>query len=213
MTSANPWRIYGLAALIAIACGTAAGRWGTSVPEVRADSILWASPRLDLNEIQQEEGLKIGFIRSDIILQLHPSVPDIRSSFEEQILAWQSQQQDLTARGETLQMELRTAQLSPVQRRSREEELQRVLEELAAFQTEMWSAGGRAEQKEQELMQPVFDEIDAVIRDIAEGSGYDLIFDASAGGLLFGHVDLDLTRIAMEKLGIEAPEPPPGQGD
>jgi Skp family chaperone for outer membrane proteins len=162
---------------------------------------------------QQEEGgtapeqqsLKLGFIRSDIILSLHPGVPGIRTSLEEQLRAWQQQQDDMQARAEALQNELRTAQLSPVRRRTREEELQQTVDELARFQTQMWSQGGLAEQKEQELMQPVFDEIDAVIRDIAEGQGFHLIFDASAGGLLFGHIDMDLTRQAMDKLGIEPP--------
>lgn len=213
--SASSWRIYTITALVAIACGSAAGRWAPAVPEVRADEFLWTAPGFEMRaggtKEQDVEALKVGFIRSDLILQLHPRVPEIRRSLEEQLNAWQMQQQDLQTRGETLQNELRTAQLSPVQRRNKEEELQQTLEELARFQTEMWSPGGRAEQKEQELMQPVFDAIDAVIKEIAEGSGYHLIFDASAGGLLFGHLDLDLTLTVMERLGIEPPTPPPGQ--
>jgi len=168
--------------------------------------------------VQQEAGsgtqetrvLKIGFIRSDLILQLHPRVPEIRGAVEAQLQQWQGQQQDMQTRAESLQNELRTAQMSPVQRRNKENELQQTLEELARFQTEMWSPGGTAEQKEQELMKPVFDAIDEVIRDIAEGEEFHMIFDGSVGGLLFGHKDLDLTLTVLGRLGIEVP-PPPGR--
>ncbi len=213
-SSTLSWQMYAVTALIALTAGGIGGRLTPPVPRARAEGILWAAPGYGIEmPARQEEGQpaqtqqvpKLGFIRSDIILSMHPGVPGIRASIEEQLRAWQRQQEDMQARAEALQNELRTAQLSPVRRRTRQEELQQTIDELNQFQTQMWSSGGLAEQKEQELMQPIFDEIDAVIRDIAEGQGFHLIFDASAGGLLFGHLDMDLTRQAMDKLGIEPP--------
>lgn len=217
-----PWKIYSVTALIALGAGGFAGRNAPPVPHASAAGIVWAAPGLNASKAQQEqeEGiapgekpLKIGFIRSDLIMQLHPRVPEIRSALEAQLLQWQQQQADLEARATTLQNELRTGQLTPIARRSKEAELAQTVEDLATFQTEMWSPGGRAEQKEQELMKPVIDGIDEAIRTIAEGESYDLIFDGSAGGLLFGHRDLDLTTAVLERMGINPPEPPPGQGD
>ncbi|MFO7769115.1 MAG: OmpH family outer membrane protein, partial [bacterium] len=80
------------------------------------------------------------------------------------------------------------------------------------FQVEMWGQGDRAEQGEQELMKPVVDAMDAVIADLAEEEGYDMIFDAASSGMLFGHKDLDLTATVMERLGITPPEGGPGGG-
>lgn len=213
-SSNHSWQIYVITALIALTAGVIGGRVASPVAGARAEGVLWAAPGYGIEMLarqeegqpaQNQEALKLGFIRSDVIMSRHPSVPGIRTSLQDQLMAWQRQQEDMQARAETLQNELRTAQLSPGRRRAKEEELQTTAEELAQFQTQMWSQGGIAEQKEQELMQPVFDEIDAVIRDIAEGQGFHLIFDASAGGLLFGHIDMDLTTEAMEKIGIEIP--------
>ncbi|MFC1559144.1 hypothetical protein ACFL39_00975 [Gemmatimonadota bacterium] len=47
--------------------------------------------------------------------------------------------------------------------------------------------------------------VDAAITAIAEGERFDLIFDSSGGGLLFGHHTLDLTRRVLEALGINPP--------
>ena len=215
-SSTHSWQIYVITALIALTAGGIGSRLTPPVASASAEGVLWAAPGYGIEMLarqqaadstgQTTQALKLGFIRSDIIMNQHPSVPGIRTSLEGQLLAWQRQQEDMQARAEALQNELRTAQLSPGRRRAKEEELQTTADELAQFQTQMWSQGGIAEQKEQELMQPVFDEIDAVIRDIAEGQGFHLIFDASAGGLLFGHIEMDLTLQAMEKIGIEPPK-------
>lgn len=212
MTQPNtaPWKVYGMAALIALCAGGMAGRGADPVPSVRADSILWSSPALAGQEQDQDiapgaRPLKVGFIRSELIMQLHPQVPEIRNAFERQVREWQRQQSDMQARIEALQTELRTQQLTINGRRSREAELAQLLEDAQAFQTEVWAQGGRAEQKEAEMMQPIFDAVDQVISTIAEEERYDLIFDGSAGGLLFGHLSLDLTRVVLEQLGIDPP--------
>lgn len=207
-----------MTALIALGAGGIGGGHAAPLPTADASGLLWAVPGLDLRRIQQEpeiapgaKPLKVGFVRSDLIMQLHPRVPEIRNALEAQLRQWQTQQQDMETRAQTLQNELRTAQLSPVSRRNKESELAKTLEDLTRFQTEMWTPGGQAEQKEQELMKPVIQAIDEVIKGIAEGERYDLIFDGSSGGMLFGHRDLDLTRMVLEGLGIEPPAPPPDE--
>jgi outer membrane protein len=214
-----PWKVYVAAALIALGAGGLAGRHAPPLSQAGAAGLLWAAPGIDAGVWQQQEAgipegakpLKVGFIRSDLILQLHPRVPELRSALEAQLRQWQQQQSELEGRAQTLQNELRTGQLSPIARRNKEAELAQTMEDLNTFQTEVWTPGGRAEQKEQELMKPIVDAIDEAIKTIAEGEFYDLIFDGSAGGLLFGHRELDLTRAVLQRMGIEPPEPPPAR--
>ncbi len=212
-----------MAALIAVVAGGVAGRHAPPVSEARAEGVLWAAPGV-LEELQEQEvdplaaparPLKIGFINSQAIFELHPRVPELRNALEAQIRQWQQEQADLEGRAQNLQNELRTAQLSPGQRRAKEAELENAMTELTRYQTEVWAQGGRAEQKEQELMQPIIEAIDQAIQDIAENSAFDMILDAGGGGLLFGHRSLDLTVTLLEKLGIPIPEttpPPPPAG-
>jgi Skp family chaperone for outer membrane proteins len=212
------WKIYGMTALIALGVGGLAGRHAPTVPEAHAEGILWAAPGA-VARMQQPDAspygprtMKFAFVNSQAVFDLHPRVPELRTAYEAQIRQWQQEETSIQANAETLQNDLRTAQLSPNQRRSKEAELTEALSELARYQSEIWAAGGRAQQKEQELMQPIITAIDQVIKDLAENEEFDLIFDAGGGGLLFGHKDLDLTKTVLEKLGIPIPgeDPPPG---
>jgi len=209
------WKSYTLTALIALVAGGFAGRHAPAVSTAYASDILWAAPGVATGALQEQElapgaiPLKVGYIRSDIIMQIHPRVPELRTALEAQLRAWSEQQTALEGQVTALQTELRTGQLTPLTRRNKEAELAQTMESLTTFQNEIWVQGGQAERKEAELMQPILDALDAAIRGIAEGERYDLIFDSSGGGLLFGHRSLDLTSRVLEALGID---PPPSGG-
>jgi Skp family chaperone for outer membrane proteins len=210
-----------LSAVIALGVGGVAGRPLSPVAPARAEGVVWAAPGM-LELLDQEPAVpqavagrrmvKLGFINSQSILELHPQVPGLRRALEAQLRQWQQEQTDLGTRGEALRNELRTGQFTPNQRRAKEAELNQVLEDFGKYQTDIWAPGGQAERKEQELLQPVIDAIDTAIREIAEGENYDLIFDAggAGGSIIFGHKDLDLTRRVLDKLGIK---PPTGPGE
>ncbi len=221
MAAKREWRIYTLSAVIALGVGGLTGRPVPPVSSARAEGVVWAAPGV-LASFDQEPAapqvagrrmVKLGFINSQTVLELHPQVPGLRRALEAQLHAWQQEQTDLGNRGEALRNELRTGQFTPNQRRAKEAELTKVLEDYGKYQTDIWAPGGQAEQKEQELLQPVIDAIDAAIKEIAEGEGYDLIFDAggAGGSIVFGHKDLDLTRRVLDKLGIKPPSAP-GEG-
>lgn len=216
-TSHSPWKTYTLTVLIALGVGGLAGRHAPTVQTAYASDILWAAPGVTAGAFQEQETdippgakpLKVGFIRSDLIMQLHPRIPEIRTALEAQLREWTRQQQELEGRVATLQNELRTGQLTPITRRNKEAELAQAMEGLTTFQNEIWVQGGQAERKEAELMQPILTAVDEAIKGIAEGERFDLIFDSSGGGLLFGHRSLDLTRRVLELMGID---PPPAEG-
>ncbi len=212
-TPHSQWKMYTITALIALVAGGFAGRHAPTVQTAYASDVLWAAPGVTVKALQEQEAdieqgakpLKVGFLRSDLIMQLHPRLPEIRTALEAQLREWTRQQQELEGQVATLQTELRTGQLTPNARRARETELAQAMEGLTTFQNEIWVTGGVAEQKEAELMQPILTAVDAAITAIAEGEQFDLIFDSSGGGLLFGHRSLDLTRQVLEALGINPP--------
>jgi outer membrane protein len=215
------WKSYALTALIALVAGGFAGRHAPAVSTAYASDILWAAPGVVAGDIQEQEQeiapgaipLKVGYIRSDVIMQVHPRVPELRTALEAQLRAWSDQQAELETRVTSLQNELRTGQLTPLTRRNKEAELSEALENLTTFQTDIWAQGGQAERKEAELMKPILDALDTAIRGIAEGERFDLIFDSSGGGLLFGHRSLDLTARVLEALGIDPPSSGGGGSD
>lgn len=208
----RPWGMYAVTALIAAGAGGLAGSHAPPVPAADAAAGILYLRQAPTVQNAQTKVPKIGFINTQFVFDQHPEVPRIRQAFQNQVQQWQKQQVDMEEQAQTLQNELRTAQLSPTQRRRKEAELAQVMQDLSKYQTTMWSQGGTAEQKEQEMMQPVIQAMDAVIKDIAEKDKYDLILDAAGGGLLFGHKDMDLTTRVLTSLGITPTTPPPGEG-
>ena len=150
MAAKREWRVYTLSALIALGVGGLSGRPVSPVAPARAEGVVWAVPGA-LERLVQEPAapqvtgprpVKLGFINSQAILEMHPQVPGLRRALEAQLRQWEQEQTDLGARGEALRNELRTGQFTPNQRRAKEAELAKVLEDYGKYQTDIWATGG-----------------------------------------------------------------------
>ncbi|MFC1559434.1 hypothetical protein ACFL39_02475, partial [Gemmatimonadota bacterium] len=79
--------MYTITALIALVVGGLAGRHVPAVQTAYASDIIWAAPGITAASLQEQESeiapgakpLKVGFLRSDLIMQLHPRIPEIRT--------------------------------------------------------------------------------------------------------------------------------------
>lgn len=56
--------------------------------------------------------------------------------------------------------------------------------------------------KQEELLKPILDRVNEVIKEISKTDGYTLVFDLSSGAILFADENSDITKKVMEKLGI-----------
>jgi Skp family chaperone for outer membrane proteins len=52
-------------------------------------------------------------------------------------------------------------------------------------------------------MGPVFDEINEAIHKVGEEEGYDFIFDAVAGNIVYAKEDHDVTDKVLKELGVD----------
>lgn len=90
--------------------------------------------------------------------------------------------------------------LSDERRREKEEDYQRRVTEYDKFVQSIWGPNGLVAQRNEEILRPIIARIQAILVDVAEEDGYDLILDAADGNILYADPSLDLTQRVLDLL-------------
>ena len=92
--------------------------------------------------------------------------------------------------------------LSDAKKREKEQEIQNLVMKLQQFQREKYDPQtGEIFKKQNELLQPVYDKINAVIKKIGDDEKYDLILDTASASILHAsNAVTDLTDKILEEL-------------
>lgn len=157
----------------------------------------------------EAQTLKIAFINSQEILLSAPGAEAAQQAFDAEMAGYQSEIQQLETELQNLESSLQQQQLtlSPEARASREQQLQAKFQQYQARTTQLQEV---ANQRRAALIQPVMDNITAVIETIREEGAYSVIFDVAAGSIISADEGLDLTAEVIARLQAAAPD---GAGD
>jgi outer membrane protein len=90
--------------------------------------------------------------------------------------------------------------VTPAQAKVVEADLQKQQEAIDKYRQEISS---QLEQKRQELLKPILEKIDIAIKAIGKENGYAMIFDVSAGSMLFAADSQDITALVKTRLGLK----------
>ena len=152
---------------------------------------------------------RIAFANVELILALMPATEEANRTLGEY-------QQELAGKLRTkeryAQQKLEEAQ-EAVAGGAAETELESFREELSRLEDEIRTQAAESDRKmatrRDELMAPVVERLGKILRDIALEDSYDFILNAVDGSgtsiVLFGREDRDVTKRALEKLGIPIP--------
>lgn len=147
--------------------------------------------------------LKLGYIDSQIILGKYKEAQDAQKQLQDLNKRWEDEaknmQQELQSKLEEL--ESQALLLSEERKKEKENELQNLNIRLQQFQQDKWGNQGEVFTKRAELMQPVIDKINAVIKKVGLEERFDYIFDVVNGNIL--HVSdsqPNLTDKVLEEL-------------
>ena len=156
------------------------------------------------------QGLKIGYINSQDILTVAPGAQEAKDQFDEDMIAYRGEVEGLATELETLvqQYEQQQAMLSPAAKQTREADIRA---KQQAYQERVAAIDERAGLRQQELVQPVMDRINAVIEEIRGEGGYALIVDVSSGAVVAADPLLDLTQEVLTRLQANAAAPAAGR--
>jgi len=149
--------------------------------------------------------LKLGYIDSQKIVMTYTPAVEAQKKWEGErnSIAQELQKMVEELRASQASLEQQSLLLSEAKKREKTQELQEMDRRIQEFQQEK---DQELLNRREELLKPVYEEINAAIQKIKERDGYDLIFDATA--LLEAKEQYDLTDIVLKELGEE-----PSKGD
>lgn len=151
------------------------------------------------------QSLKFGHIDLQALVQLMPE----RAAAETEFNNFQKELEDIL--GE-MQKDLQTkygefealgADASEIKRNAKAAEIQDVQQRIQNYQV---TAGQQIQQKQAELLKPVFDKADKAIEEVAKEQGLIYVFDAGVGNrtiLYKSNESVDLLPLVKTKLGIQ----------
>jgi outer membrane protein len=145
---------------------------------------------------------KIGYIDSEKILSTFPPAMDAQKKLEDENVKWGQEMQRMNdeLRGLQEQLDQQSLLLSDAKKREMTDEMQAQVRRIQQFQDQKWGQQGEYFRRQQELLNPVYEQINAAIHKIGKEEGYDFIFDSVQGNLLFAQEKYDLTDKVLEEL-------------
>lgn len=146
--------------------------------------------------------LKIGYIRSATILDQYQGARAATETFNRDVDAWNQEAQKRKGELDVLgkELEAQSPMLSDVIRGQKEMEYQRKLSEYDQYVQSIWGPQGLVSQRNEELMKPIVDKIQAATRKVAAADEYDFVLDASGGNIIYADKSYDLTDKVVEEL-------------
>jgi outer membrane protein len=156
--------------------------------------------------LAQAGGPKIAYINSQVILEQAPGRAAVEQQFDKELQTYRTQVQQM---GDSLDALIASyqkteASLSPAAKQAKQKEIASKREEYdkryAALQMQ-------AQQRQQELVRPVMQQINQIIDSIRKEEGYAMIFDAgsAAGVVVAADSTLDITDRVVARLKAVTP--------
>jgi len=149
---------------------------------------------------------KFGYLNSAEILSGMTEVKQADSSMEalQKQLQKKGQQmvQSYQTKLQALQQKEQAGELSPKQIEDEATKLRGEEEKIGKFQQDMEK---QILEKRNTLLQPIFDKVNAAIKDVAKENGYNYIFDRNAqqgSTILYADETQDVTTLVKTKLGL-----------
>jgi outer membrane protein len=147
----------------------------------------------------EAQTLKIAYINSQEILVNAPGAEEAQAQFDQEMAGYQAEISQLETELSNMETSLQQQQLtlSPEAKANREQQLQAKFQEYQQRSSQLQEL---ANQRRAALIQPVMDNITAVIEQMREEGAYSLILDAAAGSIVSADPALDLTQAVITRL-------------
>lgn len=149
-------------------------------------------------------GQKFAYINTQEILGNLPEVKQANANIEtfrnQLVSLGQKKVEALQKKYKDLEQKQGRGELSPMQLDEESKKLKAEEEKLQKFDQESQQ---RIMEKSEELLKPIRDKVQKAIDEVASENGYEFIFDASMGFILYADQKTDISDKVKVKLGIK----------
>ncbi|PID26577.1 MAG: hypothetical protein CR982_09490 [Candidatus Cloacimonadota bacterium] len=145
--------------------------------------------------------LKLGYINADKIMTEYSEAKKAQEDLRKWNMEKEKEAMKLQEEIKKLEEELKnmSMMLSDDKKREKMENGQKKLIEYQQFKESIWGAQGEFYKQSELLNKPVLDKINLAIKKVSEDNGYDFVFDATNGSLVYSKSDYDITdKVLLE---------------
>jgi outer membrane protein len=145
--------------------------------------------------------LKMGYVNSDAILEQYSGTKSAEEELRKQYAKWEQEasKKEQNIRNMQENLDKQALLLSEDRKAQIRKELQDSMMIYQKFLQDKFGQQGEAAQKNNELLRPIVEKVNAVINKIATDENYDYIFDSKAG-VVFNKKSYDLTDKVIKAL-------------
>lgn len=146
---------------------------------------------------------KFGYLNTQELIASVPSVKEANANIETYRKQLQGKYENmiksLQTKYQALEAKQKSGEISPVQLEAEAQTLKTEEQKIAEFEQ---SSQQKIAQKGETLLKPLRDKIQKAIDEVAAENGYDYIFDASMGVILYADKVTDVSALVKTKLGL-----------
>lgn len=147
---------------------------------------------------------KYALIDMEYILEQIPAYERANNQLEQASQKWQAEVEKISKEAQTLYKNYQSvaASLSDAQRTQREEAIVAKEKAAAELRRKYFGPEGEMYKLQEELIQPIQDDIYDAVKEIATRQGYAMVIDrASASSIIFASPSIDISNEVLAKLG------------
>jgi len=155
-----------------------------------------------LSSVSSAQQLKIAYVDVQRLKAEYKEYVQAQEKFNKLMVIWQAKADSMQNEMQELadRLEKQNLLLSEQAKNEIREQLVVKQNEYQVFANQVMGPEGEAAQKEYELSKPLIDKINAVIRLIALKENYAYVLDSTAGTVLYGQDELDITNKVLAEL-------------
>ena len=145
------------------------------------------------------QGQKVGFVNSTVLMEQYSVAREAEAAFQKELedLNKEVMEEEEKLRALADSLEARKYLFSEERLKEKRAELVKKQQDFLDFTQ---NAELRAKKREDELVRPIVEAIEAAAKSVAEAEGFDLVLDAGPGIVVYSKPELDLTDKVLQNL-------------
>ncbi|MDH3734095.1 MAG: OmpH family outer membrane protein [Gemmatimonadota bacterium] len=155
-------------------------------------------------------GTAMVFVNTGAILPVAPGAEAAQVAFEAELQGFRAELTALAGQIDSLLVDYRRqeAMLDPAAKQTRQQE---IMDMQQAAQDRQIQLETQSEERRAALLEPILDNVRAVIEDLRAEQAYSIVFDIAESGVIAADSTLDITDAVLARMGV-SPAPAAGPG-